>query len=165
MTKKSVRPGVIFGRGIGEILFGMTVKVVESTIGRADGASISDSGDQWILTLRYPGLDLVFDAEDDFRLSIIEVGRGSRCSLFGKVLFPSSLARVRELLQENLPGDLNNLCELVPNPEIKEQALILASCGVAFYFDLSGQLRSVSWRVPFGPKDEPEWPLAATAGP
>ena len=153
------------GRGSGPIFFGMKVNDVEGILTRASEASVIDGGDEWTLSLRYPGLILFFDQSEDFRLTAIEAEEESECHLFGEPLFPRSLDQVMDLLQLNLSSDELAEIEETSNETLEERILNLSRLAMTFYFDLDGNLKEVNWGVLVGPDDQVKWPYPYTVAP
>jgi hypothetical protein len=146
------------GRGLGSILFGMSVTSVEKILGRAANASIFDGGDSWTILLQYRGIGMFFDQSDDFRLGMIEVDRRSRCKLFEEPLFPRTREQVLSLLKSHLrDSDLREI-EVRTNKDLEESFIRVRSIGTTFYFDLRDNLTEVSWSVIINQNDELIWP-------
>jgi hypothetical protein len=144
--------------GLGPILFGMSVSDVERVQGRANGASVFDGGDEWTLSLHYPGVDLFFDQSEDFRLTVIEVNQEIQCRLFGEPLFPMTRQELFEFLGRNLSETALSEIEERRAEDLEEVAVNLPSILMTFYFSLEDELQVVNWAVLVGPDDETVWP-------
>ena len=158
MASKEVIPEIAPGKGLGSILFGMSVEEVERSNGRAEDASVFDGGEEWTLSLHYPGIDLFFDQSDEFRLSVIEVDEDCSCRLFDEPLFPRNRAGVFELLQRNLTAAELETIEERRDDDLEEIAIDLRALWITFYFNLDDELQEVNWSTFVGADDETVWP-------
>lgn len=158
MNRETEEKEVFPAKGLGSILFGMKVTDVERILARAVEASVFDGGNEWTLSLRYPGLTLFFDQSEDFRLTAIEAEEESGAYLFGEPLFPRSVDQIMNLLKSNLTSEEFDEVEETSNEALGEKVLNLSRLAITFYFDLHGNLEEVNWGVLVGSEDQVKWP-------
>jgi hypothetical protein len=145
-----VRPGT----GLGPLRFGMSIPDVERILGTVAENEAFEDGD---VHLTYPevGVSLFFSAEEENRLSGMEVDGRCPCTLFGEEVFAKSRRAVIELMGSRLPGSERRPDPPVVHLEAGGSRVSYRGLAMDFYFDETGQLQEINWG-PLSEKDGEE---------
>lgn len=151
---------IIEGRGLGNILFGMSRTEIQSILGEPDEIeqfSYTDSEDDYTENWHYDELDLSvgFELEDDWRLSTISVSSDN---------FTFKNLNLMELNKDEVVARLKEVgikdleYEDMSSEELPCHELICSeSLGMNFWFD-DDELGEIQWGPLFDSNDFVIWP-------
>lgn len=134
---------ILPGIGLGPLRFGLSMLEVEGILGKAEDVEAFEDSD---IHLMYPskGIFLFFEAEDQGRLSGIEVDNVCHCTLLGEEVFCKGRRQLFELLDTKLPGAEPG-ARIVHLEADGGTRLSRRDLAMDFYFDEVGSLSEVNW--------------------
>lgn len=156
----AILPGV----GLGSILFGMMETEVNAILGEPSSREqfedddVADIGDVDVC-YRELGIVLFFHAEEENRLSSLEIDSRCECRLFGFDPFSLTKAALIELLSSrSIPG--HGRKEEAPTEEdcVFQTAVNFCHLGMTLYFGEDEKLEDIMWGVLVDENDEIVWP-------
>jgi hypothetical protein len=135
------------GRGLGPLLFGMTVAEVEQLLGPASDSIFEEDGEYSYVQLSYHAEAIFpfFHKESEFRLDSIEIEPRGGFVLFGEPLFSMHRGSLVSLLERHLPQHELDSAETWTLESSDQTALWIESLDMSFYFDSLGILTEVQW--------------------
>ena len=156
IEKTNIIPGV----GFGQLKFGMSQDDVEKMLGKPEKIENPDEDGNIVYIYETLGINfLVFDKEDDFRLTTIELNKSSGGVLWNCPIFNQPVHRI-EILCEKNGFTLEYDCTVTFDTagECFESAYHVNAIQCDFYMDESDRLKTLCFGVIFNDDDEIIWP-------
>lgn len=134
---------VHLGRGLGPLLFGISMKEAMGLMGGPPDDERDEDGSR-LLEYGYRGTALFFHAEEGDRLSGIEVDSVSGALLFGRNVFQMGRLEVTELLRSE-QGDAMDDASSVVHLDPFGTRLTVRPLSLDLYFDSGNRLVEIHW--------------------